>query len=63
MNPLNLKDVTDYVEANIGVFHEKRLQSLDGLKLRNVIGRKNPYLFKAKNVLTSEEIIGGREST
>lgn len=60
---MNLKDVTDYVEANIGVFHEKRLQSLDGLKLRNVIGRKNPYLFKAKNVLTSEEIIGGREST
>lgn len=59
MNPFKLKDVTDYVEANIGVFHEKRLQSLDGLKLRNVIGRKNPYLFKAKNVLTSEEIIKG----
>lgn len=59
MNVLNLQDVTDYVESNIGVFHQKRLQSLDGLKLRNVINRKNPYLFKAKNVLTSEEIIKG----
>lgn len=59
MNELIIKDVTDYVEANIGTFHQKRLQSLDGLKLRNVINRKNPYLFKAKNVLTSEEIIKG----
>ena len=56
---LNMKDVTRYVEENIGVFHEKRLQSLDGLKLRKVLNRKNPYLFKAKNVLTSEEIIKG----
>ncbi|MBL8123855.1 MAG: cytosolic protein [Blastocatellia bacterium] len=59
MNELIIKDVTDYVEANIGTFHQKRLQSLDGLKLRNIINRKNPYLFKAKNVLTSEEIIKG----
>ena len=29
------------------------------LKLQKVIKRKNPYLFKAKNVLTSEEIIRG----
>lgn len=59
MEKLNLKDVTRYVEENIGTFHEKRLQSLDGLKLRKVLNRKNPYLFKAKNVLTSEEIIKG----
>ena len=59
MKKLRLTDVTRYVEDNIGVFHEKRLQSLDGLKLRKVLNRKNPYLFKAKNVLTSEEIIKG----
>ena len=59
MKKLNLKDVTRYVEDNISSFHEKRLQSLDGLKLRKVLTRKNPYLFKAKNVLTSEEIIKG----
>jgi len=59
MKKLNMKDVIRYVEENIGIFHEKRLQSLDGLKLSKVLTRKNPYLFKAKNLLTSEEIIKG----
>ncbi len=48
-----------YVEENIGSFHQKRIQSLDSLKLAKVLKRKNPYLFKAKAVLTSEQIIKG----
>lgn len=59
MKPLNLKDVSQYVEQNIGAFHLKRIQSLDRLKLSQVLKRKNPYLFKAKNVLTAEQIIKG----
>ena len=59
MNELSMKDVTQYVEDNIGVFHEKRLKSLDNLKLSDVLKRKNPYLFKAKNTITSEQIIRG----
>lgn len=59
MKKLNLKDVSKYVEENIGVFHQKRIQSLDGLKLSQVLKRKNPYLFKAKFVLTAEQIIKG----
>jgi len=47
------------VEKNIGIFHEKRIQSLDSLKLSKVLKRKNPYLFKAKYVLTAEQIIKG----
>lgn len=50
MKKLNLKNVTQYVEENIGTFHEKRIQSLDNLKLSQVLKRKNPYLFKAKYV-------------
>lgn len=46
-----------YVEDNIGEFHKKRIQSLDNLKLINVLKRKNPYLFKAKNVLTADQIV------
>jgi len=49
--------MSKYVEQNIGIFHQKRIQSLDGLKLSQVLKRKNPYLFKAKYVLTSEQII------
>ena len=59
MKKLNLKDVSQYVEQNIGTFHEKRIQSLDTLKLSQVLKRKNPYLFKAKYVLTADEIIRG----
>lgn len=59
MKKLNLKDVLLYVEQNIGIFHQKRIQSLDELKLVNVLKRKNPYLFKAKYVLTAEQIIKG----
>lgn len=57
MNPLNLNDVTRYVEQNIGTFHQKRILSIDNLQLESVLKRKNPYLFKAKNVLTAEQII------
>ncbi len=59
MEKLNLKDVSNYVEINIGTFHSKRIQSLDNLKLSQVLKRKNPYLFKAKYVQTSEQIIRG----
>jgi Type II restriction endonuclease EcoO109I len=59
MNKLNLDDVTRYVEENIGVFHQKRIESLDRLKLSQVLKRKNPYLFKAKYVLTASELVKG----
>jgi len=57
MKKINLDDVLKYVENNIGIFHKKRIQSIDRLKLSKVLRRKNPYLFKAKYILTSEEII------
>jgi len=56
---LNLKDVLQYVEDNIGTFHKKRISSLDSLSLSKVLRRKNPYLFKAKYVLTAEQIVKG----
>lgn len=59
MKKLKLNDVLQYVEKNIGVFHQKRIQSLDGLKLSQVLKRKNPYLYKAKFVLTASEIVKG----
>ena len=59
MKKLNLKDISQFVEQNIGTFHQKRIQSLDTLKLSQVLKRKNPYLFKAKYVLTAEQIIRG----
>ena len=57
METLNLQDVVKYVEENIGVFHQKRIASLNDLKLSDILKKKNPYLFKAKYILTVEEII------
>ena len=59
MKKLNLKEVSQYVEDNIGIFHQKRISSLDRLSLSKVLKRKNPYLFKTKHVLTAEQIIKG----
>lgn len=57
METLNLKDVVKYVEDNIGTFHQKRIAGLQDLKLKRVLSKKNPYLFKAKYVLTAQDII------
>ncbi len=57
MKELKLEKVVKYVEENIGIFHQKRIDRLNGLKLKTVLRKKNPYLFKAKYLLTSEKII------
>lgn len=51
------KLVRDYVSENIGEFHNKRIESLNNLKLNTVLKKKNPYLFKAKYLLTAEAIV------
>ena len=59
MKTLDIQKVVQYVEENIGFFHQKRIQRLNKLKLSQVLKRKNPYLFKAKYMQTSEQIIRG----
>lgn len=56
MNSLNLNDVRDYVNENIVDFHQRRLKSLEELRLEKLL-TKNPYLFKAKNLLTANALI------
>lgn len=57
MNPIEIKEVVRFVEENIGSFHTKRLQNLELLKLDKILKRKNPYLFKAKNILTAQDLV------
>ncbi len=58
MNLLQLSEVTLYVEEHIGSFHTRRLDSLRKLKLEQILKRKNPYLFRAKNVSSIELVKG-----
>lgn len=48
-----------WVSEHIGEYHAKRLQKLAALDLRNVLKRKNPYLFRAKNIRTAEQLVRG----
>jgi len=57
MKKLKINDVKKYVELNIGTFHSKRIQNLEKLKLTKILRRKNPYLFKAKNILTAHDLV------
>jgi hypothetical protein len=57
MKDIKLDDLKTYVELNIGSFHKSRLDSLKKLKLEDILRRKNPYLYKAKNILVSGELV------
>lgn len=57
MKPITQQEIVDYVEANIQTFHQRRLDKLQDLKLMNVVKRKNPYLFKAKNINAASEFV------
>jgi len=45
------------VEKNIDGFHKRRLGRLKNLKLNEVLKRKNPYLFKAKNLHVAHDLV------
>jgi hypothetical protein len=57
MNTLDLIEITKFVDENIGSFHETKLKNIKKIQLTQLLKRKNPYLFKAKNVTTSEIFI------
>lgn len=57
MKKITKKAIELYVEQNIETFHHNRLQKLQELKFTEVLTRKNPYLFKAKNILTAHDFV------
>ncbi|MCE1165528.1 MAG: cytosolic protein [Bacteroidetes bacterium] len=57
MRKLVLTDVINFVEENIGYFHQKRIDNLKKLKLVTILKRKNPYLYKAKNIFTAQDLV------
>lgn len=57
MTPISPSTIRDFVDSNIGTFHEGKLNAIKKLKLNRLLKRKNPYLFKAKNVTTADEFV------
>jgi hypothetical protein len=57
MEVIKIEEVGQYAKHNIGSFHNSRLDSLRKLKLTNILLRKNPYLFKARNILLAQDLV------
>ena len=58
MTKLNYIEINNYITENVmKPFYEIRLEKLSKLNLNTILKRKNPYLFKAKNIETSGEFV------
>ncbi len=52
------KEINNYISEKVmKPFYEIRLKKLTALSLNSILKRKNPYLFKAKNIETSGDFI------
>lgn len=47
----------EFIEARIKEYHERILERLLKLRLSNILKRKNPYLFRAKNLNVAQELV------
>lgn len=57
MDKKTLGLVKGYVNENIVKFHEAKLKSLQGIRLDSILLKKNPYLFRAKNIELASDLI------
>lgn len=44
---IGTQELGELIAASLDEFYRRRIQRLSGLKLRQILGRKNPYLYKA----------------
>lgn len=58
MNPIDFRQVEEFVNENIVAFHDRRISMIRSIRL-DLLTKKNPYLFRAKNVLSASEIVVG----
>lgn len=60
MKKLDLQQIYEYVGKHISIFHQRRLDYVQNkVDLLKILKQKNPYLFKAKNVLTAQDLVKG----
>lgn len=60
MKELKMDDILQYAEEKITVFHQQRLDYVSAkMDFNKLIEQKNPYLFRAKNILTAQELVKG----
>ena len=54
---MDTKELEAVISRCLGDFYERRIQKVSGLRLRQTLRRKNPYLFKALGIQKASEIV------
>ena len=58
MDKIKQNELQSFISGKvISPFYKKRFDKLGELTLNKILKRKNPYLFKAKNIQTAEELV------
>jgi len=58
MKKIDYKKLNIFIASDVVTpFYKKRIEKLKSIKLKDVIKRKNPYLFKAKNIQTAGDLV------
>ena len=58
MSNLNQELLTQFVEQNIIIpFYDSRNRSLSNASLKSLLKKKNPYLFRSKNIKTGQDLV------
>jgi len=56
---MNNDELRTIIAERLADFYKRRMQRLEKLKLKGILKRKNPYLFKAIGALNANEIVEG----
>lgn len=57
MDSRTRKRIEQFVNENIQSFHKKRVENLHGLTLDKLVKKKNPYLFRAKDINLASDFV------
>ncbi|MFA7543851.1 MAG: PmeII family type II restriction endonuclease, partial [Candidatus Cloacimonadaceae bacterium] len=59
METISNKEIEDYIEKQLPEFYRKRLEGLERLNLKEILKRKNPYLFRVKHNNVAHDLVKG----
>jgi len=58
MKKINYGKLNKFIASDVvKPFYDKRIEKLTKSKIRDIANRKNPYLFKVKNILEVENTL------
>lgn len=56
---MNTEELKSLIAERLAAFYRRRMQRLQTLKLKEILKRKNPYLFKAVGTKSAHEVVEG----